>query len=324
MFGKMKRKENINRGNNEKRANQKVEKEITESVIKPFDNDTKDGAIRPIIFTSVGSCRDRGLSDFPLTFSKSANLYVAANGDKLLDPIVEKRLLKNLDGNNNIIAVSNLTNYILQNSFMSICSALNSSKYVCYFNTIPVLPYIQEELFGDEFTNTIRCILCDLAFHNYNTTNMDTGFYEDFLNQSIAYAENISMQISQMICTSICRGAEKAITEVGMHVHMSLGIDDLHRKLIYDFEHLKSVKNEMPQDFDTHCTILLKQLFAEIVECTMFTSINRDIKEILVNSIIGTFYFVYNDYLYYDFDAAREQLLMEAKRQKKINNNDIL
>ena len=324
MFGKMKRRENKNHGNKERRYDQKVEKEITEPVIKPFDNGNKDGAIRPIIFTSIGNCRNKGLSEFPLMFSRSANLYVTANGDKLLDPIIEQRLLNNLDSNNNSIAISNLTNYILQNSFMNICSALNSSKYACYFGIIPVLPYIQEELFGDEFIYAIRGILCDLIICNYNTINMYTEFNEDFVAQSIAFAENISMQISQMICTNICRGAEKAITEVGMQVHIAPGINDLYRKLLNDFDRLKDVKNEMPRDFNTHCTILLKQLFAEIIERTMFTSINKDIKQVLINNIVGTFYFVYNDYLYYDFDVAREQLIIEAKRQRKMNNNDIL
>ena len=141
--------------------------------------------------------------------------------------------------------------------------------------------------------------------------------------QSIAYANNISMQIAQMICTRICIGAEKAITEVGMQVHVAPGINDLYRKLSNDFADLKAVKNEMPQDFNTHCTILLKQIFRDIVEQTMFVSINRDLGQILLN-VVGTFYFNYNDYLYYEFDAAKEQLMMETKRQRKMNNNDIL
>lgn len=321
MFGKMKRRENINHSNKERRDNQKTEKEIIESVIKPFNN-AKDGVIRPIIFTSIGNCRNHGLSEFPLMFSRSANLYVTANGDKLLDPIMERSILRNLERNNNEIAVSNLANYILQNSFMSICSALNSSKYACYFSIIPVLPYIQKEI--DDSIYDITDILNRFIYsNNYNTTNMDIELQEDFLNQSIAYAENISMQISQMICTSICRGAEKAITEVGMQVHVAPGINELYRKLLNDFDHLKTIKNETPQDFNTHCTILLKQLFVEILEYTMFTSVNRDIKQVLLN-VVGTFYFVYNDYLYYDFNAAREQLIMETKRQGKMNNNDIL
>lgn len=304
-FGKNK-KENL------RRTITKTDDKNNNSNIGDYSPEDKE-TIVPIIFTSFGHCRNNGLTNLPLNFSASANKYIIENAETMLDPIVKKKSLYQLDRNNENIIINNLKTYIVQNSIMNICSVLNSSEYGHYFNIIPVLPYIQNELQESAFD---IAILLQQISSEIGTEYMDTGMQEEMVNHTIAFMKNISMQISQIVCLAICKGADKAITEVGMNIHIAPGINDLYKAIINDFPAIREIKENYPQDLATHCTILLKQLFSDIVERIMFNTINKDIQYVLIN-ILSTFYYQYNDYLYYEFDAAREQMLHDIIRNRK-------
>lgn len=282
-------------------------------------NEEDERIIRPITFTTIGNCRSHSLVEYPLNFSASANAYISNNTGEMLDPIIEKGIIISLSYENERIITSNLSAYIIQNSFMNICSAVNSSKYYEYFYNIPVLTYIQKELETTKFH--IDAVIRNFISRDpFDTRFLDTKLVDEMMNQTIAYTRNLSMQISQYICTAICTGADKAITETMMQVHVTPNINDLYRQLAAKNPNLNSIKEQFPDDFQTHCTIYLKQIFQSIVSELMFKTINKDILYILSNTIF-TLYYNYNDYLYYDFDAAREQVLQKVK--KELNKQEI-
>lgn len=266
-------------------------KEVTDENVSP---------IHPIIFTNIGLSCNNSLIDYPLNLMSDINLFIVQNEDKMLKTL-DQTLLRRLDNNSRNLTKIEVVNFIKQTAIMNFCSIFNSSEYRKYFDMIPVLEMVKEEIDNDyAIERILETVFWDEVFGSYLTSRED-------LLRTRAFVDNISYQLGQAVCSSICLGADKAINDVVLQIHVVPNIKNLYKQLLDDNKFLAKLNQESPQDYPTFVAIHLKEIVMDMVNDIINSVIGPSIT-LIMRSLVYTAFFSYSDYLYYDKEAAGKQI----------------
>ena len=259
----------------------------------------------PIVFTSKGNFRSPGLIDFPIDFSSKINLNVfGKNTDDILSSM-DKSLLIDLHYNNLNITQIQVENYIKQESFMNFCAAFNAFKYNHgYFEMIPILEKVKEKI---DNSVAIKQLTSQFFIYNADKAYTTVNISDEQRKQTMSYVESIDVQLAQAICTEICLGADEAINDIIMQVNFVPNIKVLYKHLAEDNDFLYELNKTSPEDYPTFVAIYLKTIMRDMIKDVMCRSIGPGITNIMTN-IVLSLYYVFDDYLYYDYEAAHEQI----------------
>ena len=272
---------------------------------------SEDGSemIHPIIFTTRGNCINHGLIDLPIDYSRYVNWEVFGDKEVGLLDNMNKSLLVHLNAHNNGITQSQVDNYIRQESFMNFCSAFNASKYSKYFTMIPILEKVKERINN---CNTIAVLTSEFFCYNdgYSTFRLENP--KDAM-ETVSYAKSIAYLLAEVICTEIAFAADEAINDAIMQVYIVPNIKELYKELANENKALYELGKTSPENFPTYAAIYLKTLVREIIQVVMTSSIEPGISNIM-GTIMFSNYTVFNDYLYYEIDAAHNQVISNKNR----------
>lgn len=231
--------------------------------------------IRPLIFTSKGTCGNQGLVDYPFQLADSINRYVLEN-DLLKDA-------KNYQLHDySILArecmVQQINSYLYNITFSNCMSALHCSEYNEIFNYFPIyheLTTILPNYFvRTEFYNRSQPLLTRLnilGIYQFNIMECDDkNYYQHFLND----CKVRSKLIAEYIITILFSAIDSAVNHI--YNFNEIMIDKIIK--LSNNDTLKKICKATPQDKYTACAIYVKQLLrdtlSEMINTTLGPAID--------------------------------------------------
>jgi hypothetical protein len=261
--------------------------------------------IAPIVFTgkvdkksnSAITISQSTLHELPMSVEFEHNIATMYNNLKF--PYEEKISGTNaniLNWETQKIHKRNLTNYILQNSLLSILAGINNSKAakMGYLDTIPVREYISTAFAAtDTFEELNRIIDCLCNGHDYSRL-IDGKISEDVIATIEAHLGNNCINYINFIA---CSAAENAITQYTLGGH-GFNTDLLIEKLNKDPEFYNGIKsdNDVLGGENTlfAACMYLNYSIREEIQKSMVLVVNRMIRNIISTNFASLFYVFQN------------------------------
>lgn len=255
-------------------------------------------AITPVIFTSFGNCCNRSLHDLPIEIFTNMNSHISNNPPSYLTPIAPYNdAIYKLHWNNTGIMIDIIKNYIIHNSYISICNAVNCSKLAKYYYIIPIKEYIWEE-----FNKNIRfdeILIKALNLRNnsnlaFSLQNITTN--KDAVEVTSTFMCNVGFQLSTVVASCLAIGADKAVNEILLGGRFTPVLDNLMNDIINESESLKKLANT--PDIQSHVAVFIKTDLRTIINRLIESTIKPSIMCLLAN-IYQINHNVFNDYAYF-------------------------
>lgn len=249
--------------------------------------------IRPLVFTSKGTCGNQGLVDYPFQLADSINRYVLEN-DLLKD--TNDCQLQDYSVLARVCMVQQINSYLYNITISNCMSALHCSKYNEIFNYFPIyheLTTILPNYFvRTEFYNSSQPILARvniLGIDQFNIMECDKDYYKNFLND----CKVRSKLIAEYIITILFSAIDSAVNHI--YNFNEVMIDRIIK--LSNNDTLKKICKAAPQDIYTTCAIYVKQLLRDTLSEMIYTTLGPAIDMVFERYIL-TGSSIYNDLLY--------------------------
>ena len=233
-----------------------------------------------------------------------------------------------LSNNQNLIYAQEVTNYIVQNTFISFCALLDNTgrNFRDIVDYLPIKRYVLEELnkptsFGPGNTSDIFELLyrfvsdsSDNSFVGvYNDANIKDNDINAANNKLQAYCTATASQLSQMINSKLCAGCDKALTEYLLGVSNTPNIEFIV-KAAYRYFNIK--ETEINARYEAYYR--LNTTLVHMIDTLMKNSVVHMCDEFFMYNFFASFNYIYTalDRQYYD---RRNKKYTEPQLQEKFN-----
>ena len=302
MFKKMMKKDKMMVDGDNKRKHKVVETEPcayhnTESDGKnkghyqehSLDETIVDGTISPIIFTPEGICGNAQPFAKPITNFRTFNQTLDV--EQVAGSMVSREIC-DLNYNNSAVIGEMISNYIVQQAFLSFCGYLDSLMGV---NKLGVMQYtnIRERCMNNLVNSRIV----------HNILRSEFGFDSCFTAENFENrAENlyhfcgvIAKQLSHAIHEIYCRTIDESINELVLMNPFRIETEYTINTCLSYSEELRKVREENPANIPSLVAIWLKSLLMERID-ELMTVVSIGIEDAIVY-FGSSNYFTFGDYL---------------------------
>lgn len=294
--------------------NPNVKEQVKDLPIRDLSENEKE-AITPLIFTSFGHCCNRSLHDLPLQVFTDNNEFVASHPNEFLTPIANiHEATSKLNFNSQKIAIKMVRDYIIQNSFISICNAISMSNLAKYYDIIPIKEYIWEEFCKDDLIED----LLYTALRNFSSSPVaysmqNAEINKDSSNVVGSFMCNIGLQLSSIISSIFAIGADKAVNDIILGGKFTPVLDNLIGNLIQESNTLQKISDK--PDIQAYVALFVKEDLMRIIYRLIESTIKPSCVYIM-GDIFKTNYNVFDDYAY--FYENKDRYIEDIVKNKNI------
>lgn len=253
--------------------------------------------ICPIVFSEDVNdiITDHSIIDIPLNEFIKGNVICFKSKTANLS----KEILFSRGYDNNEIATTLLTDFIIQNVFFNACTLIPPA--IGYYNNYFYLAqYIQKEL--DDAKNHIYNLILSCTSSGFCADKLSyISAYESVVPEDETKSEEnidvsmnsigiISYQIKALIFNAVCVGIDKAINDVLCNVHINPNIISLQKDILDDRNYILFLNcifgkgNYDKSNFTLYSAMYLKSMIYHSDQMKSFTKVVNDI---IFNSIMN-------------------------------------
>lgn len=279
-------------------------------------SESEKEAITPFVFTSFGRhCCNRSLHDLPLQVFTDNNEFVASHPNEFLTPIANiKTAINSLSFNSKKITIKMVKDYIVQNSFISICNAISMSSLAKYYDLIPIKEYIWEEFSKDYLLEEILYTALNVFSNNPVAYSMENSELNKNASEVVgSFMCNIGLQLSSVISSIFAIGADKAINDIILGGKFTPVLYNLINDLIQENVNLQKLHDR--PDINGYVALFVKEDLNKIIYRLIESTIKPSCVYIM-GDIFKTNHNVFDDYAY--FYQNKDRYIEDIMKNKNI------